>query len=57
MSKLFHATFREQNKCLHCLNAKDRYGNSCYCIKYGIIITYGKGRCKGYDQAKKVKED
>ena len=56
MSKLFHATYREQNKCRYCLNAKDWFRSSCYCIKYGIIITYGKSRCKGYEQAIKVKE-
>ena len=56
MSKLFHPTYRELNKCRSCLNAKDRFKESCYCIKYGIIITYGKGKCKGYEPALKTKE-
>ena len=30
------------NRCKKCKHAKDRYGESCYCTQYGIIITYGK---------------
>lgn len=41
-----------QNVCKSCANAKDRFGESCYCIKYGIIITYGKAKCKGHEQVR-----
>ena len=36
------------NICKICRNAKDRFRESCYCVQYGIIVTYGKSKCKGY---------
>ena len=36
------------NICKTCRNAKDRYKESCFCTQYGIIVTYGKEKCKGY---------
>ena len=56
MSKLFHITFK-QNKCRYCLNGKNWFKGSCYCIKYGIIIAYGKSGCKGYEQGVKVNKE
>lgn len=36
------------NKCRSCKYSKDWYGDACYCMKYGIMITYGKMSCKGH---------
>lgn len=52
MSKLFHEKFKI-NKCLYCLNSKNWFKGSCYCIKYGIIITYGKEKCNGLEYSLK----
>ena len=35
--------------CRTCKYAKDKGHNSCYCVKYGIIIGYGKTRCVSYE--------
>lgn len=34
--------------CLDCQHARQRFRESCYCIKYGITIGYGKVSCEGY---------
>ena len=52
MSTLFHVINRT-NLCKGCEYAKDRFRESCYCTMYGIIITYGKEKCKGYEPMKK----
>ena len=43
----------DKNICKTCQNSKDRFKESCYCTQYGIIVTYGKGKCKGYDPFRK----
>ena len=49
---------KESNICKTCRNSKDRFKESCYCTMYGIIVTYGKSKCKGYDPFRKDdKED
>ena len=35
--------------CRDCRHAKDKGHNSCYCVKYGIIIGYGKAHCVSYE--------
>lgn len=49
--------FRESNICKGCRHSKDRFKESCYCTMYGIIITYGKSKCKGYDPFRKDDKD
>ena len=44
---------RETNICKTCNHSKDRFKESCYCTMYGIIVTYGKNKCKGYDPFRK----
>lgn len=41
------------NLCKGCRFAKDRFRESCFCVQYGIIITYGKKTCKGYKPLRK----
>lgn len=36
--------------CKTCRNARDQFGRSCYCIKYGIIIGYSKTKCDGFER-------
>ena len=48
---------RESNICKNCSNSKDRFKESCYRTMYGIIVTYGKSKCKGYDPFRKDKEE
>ena len=40
----------KKNICQSCRNAKDKFRESCYCVQYGIIVTYGKTKCKGYER-------
>lgn len=47
---------RDNNICKACQNGKDRFKEACYCTLYGIIVTYGKTKCKGYKPYPK-KED
>lgn len=35
--------------CVKCEHAKQKHNDSCYCVKYGIIIGYGKVSCDGYE--------
>ena len=42
-----------KNICKACRNSKDRFKESCYCTMYGIIVTYGKSKCKGYEPFRK----
>ena len=44
---------KESNICKACSHSKDRFKESCYCTMYGIIVTYGKSKCKGYDPFRK----
>lgn len=41
--------------CKSCEFAKEKFANSCYCIKYGIIIGYSKEQCRGYEQVRQQK--
>ena len=34
--------------CRDCEHSKDRFNDSCYCKKYGIIIGYSKEYCVSY---------
>ena len=36
--------------CAHCAYGKQRCRESCYCVKYGIIIGYSKTTCRGYER-------
>ena len=44
--------------CRDCKYARDKYGGSCYCVKYGIVIGYSKKVCVGYerDEIRKQKD-
>ena len=46
-----------KNICKSCVYAKNRFREACYCVKYGIIISYGKEACTGYYQDKKELEE
>lgn len=49
---------KDNNICKTCQNGKDRFRESCFCTQYGIIITYGKTKYKGYNPyPKKEKEE
>ena len=39
----------EEAICMKCRFARDRFRESCYCTKYGIIIGYSKKECRGYE--------
>ena len=45
-----------KNLCNTCKCAKDKFRESCYCTKYGIIITYGKAECRGYEQVRESED-
>ena len=36
--------------CMKCEHAKQRFRESCYCTKYGIIIGYSKTICGGFER-------
>ena len=36
--------------CMECAHGRQRFNDSCYCVKYGIIIGYSKTSCRGYDR-------
>lgn len=36
--------------CPKCEHAKKKSGESCYCVKYGIIIGYSKTSCRGFER-------
>ena len=38
-----------QNVCRNCKYAKEKGWNSCYCVKYGIIIGYSKTNCVSHE--------
>ena len=42
--------------CRTCKYAKDKGHNSCYCVKYGIIIGYSKTHCVSHEFAKEDQE-
>ena len=42
-----------KNICKACRHSKDRFKESCYCTMYGIIVTYRKSKCKGYEPCRK----
>ena len=35
--------------CKSCVYARDRWRDSCYCTRYGVILYHGKRMCKGYE--------
>lgn len=38
------------DSCKNCEHAKQKAGNSYYCVKFGIIIGYPKRTCRGYER-------
>ena len=36
--------------CTDCQYAKQKFRDSCYCTRYGIIIGYSKKDCKGWEK-------
>lgn len=44
---------RGLNLCKQCPYAKDSYGDACYCTMYGYIVSFGKEKCRGYEQIRK----
>ena len=56
MSSLFYVINR-QNICKSCRYSKDHFRESCYCVQYGFIVTYGKEKCKGYKPLTKKEGD
>ena len=47
----------DSNICKTCQHSKNRFKESCYCTMYGIIVTYGKRKCKDYEQIRKQESD
>lgn len=47
----------KDNICKYCQHSKDRFRESCYCIMYGIIVTYGKQKCRGFQQIGKEEKE
>lgn len=45
--------------CYGCKWAKDQFGASCFCIKYGYIVGYPKNECRGReaDEVRKPEND
>ena len=42
---------KEKTKlCADCAHGRQRFRDCCYCVKYGIIIGYGKKECRGYER-------
>lgn len=39
-----------KDACKECRFAKEKSGNSYYCVKYGIIIGYGKVSCIAFER-------
>ena len=40
----------KEKVCPKCEHAKKKSGESCYCVKYGIIIGYSKTSCRGFER-------
>lgn len=38
----------EREICRTCEHAKERFGDSCYCTLYGMIIGFSKHECRGW---------
>jgi hypothetical protein len=38
----------EDGVCLNCHWARQKFRESCFCVKYGITIGYSKISCKGW---------
>lgn len=49
LSGQFRANIKSLEICRRCKHAKDRFGASCYCTKYGIVIGYSKRDCGGFE--------
>lgn len=57
MSKLFYEDRNRVNLCKKCQYAKDGFRDSCFCLEYGIIVTYGKTACNGYKFMRKTEDE
>ena len=44
------AFFHKEQVCRACDHAKQKFGESCYCTLYGIIIGYSKRECRGFER-------
>ena len=42
--------------CTECANARQKFQESCFCVKYGIIIGYSKTNCPGFDPEESEEE-
>jgi hypothetical protein len=40
----------QYEKCMECAYAKNRFGGSCYCVKFGYVIGYAKTECRGFER-------
>lgn len=40
----------QYEKCRECAYAKNRFGGSCYCVKFGYVIGYAKTECRGFER-------
>lgn len=50
-------TMNIRNLCKDCRWAKDHFGESCFCVHYGIIVTYGKEKCKGHGKVRQQEDN
>lgn len=46
-------TMMDENLCIGCVYAKDKWHGSCFCTYYGVIIYKGKKKCWG----REIKEE
>lgn len=44
------APVQKPGVCLSCEHAKQKHRESCYCVKYGMIIGYSKTECRGFER-------
>lgn len=45
-----------QNVCRSCKYAKEKGWNTCYCVKYGMIIGFSKTHCVSHEYATEDQE-
>lgn len=51
--------YGQREICRECAYAKNHFGGSCYCVKYGYVIGYSKTECRGFEheeQREQVRE-
>ena len=53
-----YAKPKPEEGCSRCAYGKQRCGESCYCVLYGIIIGYPKKDCRGFaDEQVRERQD